>query len=92
MSPIKLVEYLASKKIIIASKLKVYAHILKDKKNCFLININNLDDWSKKINFTLRNYNKLYRMRSNAYTTAKKFEINNRVKKILDFFEMENFN
>tara|TARA_B110000858_G_C17778935_1_gene463707 strand:+ start:10 stop:1101 length:1092 start_codon:yes stop_codon:yes gene_type:complete len=87
MSPIKLVEYLASKKIIIASKLKVYAHILKDKENCFLININNLDDWSKKINFTLRNYNKLYKMRSNASITAKKFEINYRAKKILDFFE-----
>ncbi len=92
MSPIKLVEYLASKKIIIASKLKVYSHILKDKQNCFLIKINNLDDWSKKINFTLKNYNKLYKMRSNSYITAKKYEINYRAKKILDFFGKENFN
>ena len=32
MSPLKLFEYLAMSKIIIASKLKVYSHILKNNK------------------------------------------------------------
>ena len=35
MSPLKMFDYLAAGKIIIASNLKVYSHILKNKKLFF---------------------------------------------------------
>ena len=37
MSPIKLFEYLACKKIVIASKMKVYSHVLRDGYNYYLL-------------------------------------------------------
>ena len=38
MSSIKLVEYLASGNIIVASNIPVYKNILRDNFNCFLVN------------------------------------------------------
>ena len=45
MSPLKLFEYLAMSKIIIASKLKVYSHILKNNYNCLLLDSKNINEW-----------------------------------------------
>jgi glycosyltransferase involved in cell wall biosynthesis len=49
MSPLKLFDYLASGKAIIATNLPVYNHILKDGYNCLLVDPNNYDDWINKI-------------------------------------------
>ena len=87
MSPIKLMEYLAAKKIIIASKLQAYNHILKDKKNCFLISNQDIDQWILKIKFVIKNYKKLNYLKNNAYKTAKKYTIDKRVKKIISFYD-----
>ena len=49
MSPLKMFDYLASKKIIIASDLNVYKHILKNNFNSKLIKVNDDKKWSKTI-------------------------------------------
>ena len=86
MSPIKMFDYLASKKIILASNLKVYNHILKNKFNSILINSGNILEWKKNINSIFKNIRKYKYLKYNAYNTAKKFTWNNRAKKILVFF------
>ena len=49
ISPLKMFEYMASKKIILASNLKVYNHILKHNYNSLLIDPDNIDQWSYNI-------------------------------------------
>ena len=73
MSPLKMFDYLASKKIIVASKLEVYKHILKHNHNSILIKPNDHEKWANTITkiFTkLKSYKKL---RINSYETAKKY-------------------
>lgn len=86
MSSIKLVEYLASGNIIIASNIPVYKNILRDKFNCFLVNPKNLNEWVKKIKFVLKRYKNLKYIRNNSIKTSKQFDINQRVDKILKFY------
>ena len=87
MSPIKLFEYLACKKIVIASRMKVYRHILKDGFNCYLVNSENINAWIKKIKYVINNYNRTKNIRENAFSTSKKFDSQKRAKKILVFYE-----
>jgi len=87
MSPLKLMEYMASKKVIIASKMQIYEHILKNQKNSFLVKSDNLKKWTTTIRYVFKNYNKLKYMRLNAYATAKKFDVNQRAIKIINFFD-----
>lgn len=86
MSPIKMFDYLASKKIILATNLKVYNHILKNKFNSILINSENILEWKKNIINVFQNTRKYKYLKYNAFNTAKKFTWNNRAKKILFFF------
>ncbi len=87
MSPLKLFDYLACGRIIIASKLPVYTHILKHNFNSFIINRLNISVWKRKIENTLKNYNKYYQIRYNAIKTSKNFTWEMRVKKINLFNE-----
>jgi len=73
MSPLKMFDYLASKKIIVASKLEVYKHILKHNHNSILIKPDDDEKWActiTKIFTKIKSYNKL---RVNAYKTAKNY-------------------
>ncbi len=87
MSPLKLFDYMASKRIIIASKMKVYNHIL-NKKNSILINSQLPNVWSKKIENSFENLNYYKRLGYNAYKTVKKYTWKNRVNKIIDFINV----
>ena len=84
MSPLKLFDYLSSKKIIIASKMSVYSHIL-NKKNSILLNPTDHKEWAKKINYVFKNLSYFNKMKLNAFKTAKKFTWDHRVKKIIKF-------
>jgi len=86
MSPLKLFDYLASGKAIIASNLPVYNHILKNGYNCLLADPNNYDDWINKIQ--LLNSDKiLYKnISNNARDTAKKFTWSNRSRKVIKLY------
>ena len=84
MSPMKLFDYMASKKIIVASNLGVYSHIL-NKKNSVLVNKHSPKLWAKKIDYVFKNYRKLNYLKKNAFQTAKKYSWTKRVEKIIEF-------
>tara|TARA_A100001234_G_C12624354_1_gene385377 strand:+ start:584 stop:1660 length:1077 start_codon:yes stop_codon:yes gene_type:complete len=85
MSPLKLFDYLAAGKIIIASNLRVYSHILRNKKNSFLISPNRLNEWKKVVGILLKNKTKYNFIRKNAKLTAENYTWNKRVQKIISF-------
>tara|TARA_B100001758_G_C18393928_1_gene604662 strand:- start:744 stop:1841 length:1098 start_codon:yes stop_codon:yes gene_type:complete len=84
-SPMKLFDYLAAGKVIIASELKVLKEILTHNKNCiFIKNFTNIFDWKIAIK-KLKNSPKKYNMLSkNAYMLSKKYSYTIRAKKILE--------
>ena len=84
MSPLKMFDYLASQNIIIASKLKVYDHILKHKKNSIIIE--NEKDWENWIELIFKSPKKFSYIKKNAFKTAKKFTWKNRATKIVNFY------
>lgn len=88
MSPLKLFDYLAAGKIIIASNLKVYSHILKNKKNCLLVSANKFHQWKKVISVLLENKTKYNFIKKNAKQTAKNYTWDQRIEKIIRFSEL----
>ena len=85
MSPMKMFDYLASGKIILASKLKVYEHVLKNNKNSFLVHSDNIDQWNYMLRKIFYSKNQYKDIRNNALKTATKYTWVKRVKKIIRF-------
>lgn len=83
-SPLKLFEYMATGKIIIASDLKVYKKILRNYHNSVILNPNHTNKWVKIIDqiFKSKKYDYLG---DNAMEDVKKYTWKNRVKKIIAF-------
>ena len=82
MSPLKLFEYLACGKVILATDLKVYDHILKNDYNSYLFNENDIDSWANKILEIFQDTGKYSKLRANSIDTAKKYSWSNRAKEI----------
>lgn len=85
MSPLKMFDYLASSQIIVATKLQVYNHILKNKHNSILIYDSNDKKWADKIKEIFENLNVYKKISKNSYKTATKYTWQLRVRKILKF-------
>ena len=85
-SPLKLFEYMASGRIIIASDLGVYKNILKNKHNSITLSPKNINKWVKMINAILRS-EKYNHLGNNAKKDVKKYSWNNRANKIIAFNE-----
>ena len=85
-SPLKMFDYMASGKIIIASDLKVYRHILKNKINSILIDPNKISLWVKFIK-RASNFNNLNYLGKNAVKDVYNYQWSSRVKKIEKFYE-----
>lgn len=85
MSPLKMFDYLASKKIIISSKNKNIQKILKDNYNSLICNNLSVDEWSNKIINSMNNLKLKKILGRNAFITAKKFTWKNRAYKIIKF-------
>ena len=75
---------MASKNIIVASKMNVYKHIL-NKKNSILINSNSPNEWADKLENILNNLNSYKVLRNNAYKSDRKYTWKQRVNKIIKF-------
>jgi len=88
ISPLKMFEYMASKKIILASNLKVYSHILKHNYNALLIEPDNIDKWSENIKKIFKKENKYSKLKINAFNTVKKYTWYKRAKIILEKFRL----
>lgn len=86
MSPLKLFDYLASGKIIIASNLDVYSHILKNRVNSFLIDNKNQYLWRSKIKNIIDNDGIYKNFALNAKNLSKNYSWSKRVQKIIQFF------
>ena len=83
MSPIKIFEYMASKKPMIVSDLKALRNVL-DEKCAYLCSPTNINEWKDKINFIISNQEEAQKVAINAFEKL----INNytweiRAKKIL---------
>ena len=85
MSPLKMFDYLAAGKIIIASNISNYKHILKNNYNCFLCNPENQLEWSKKINYIFKKSNNLKYIKKNSLKTARNYSWDLRVEKLIKF-------
>ena len=87
MSPLKMFDYLASGKVIIASNLKVYSHVLKNNFNCLMPQNNDFKSWISLINnISKKNKNFSY-LRKNALNTASKYTWDKRIKKINNYYK-----
>jgi glycosyltransferase involved in cell wall biosynthesis len=84
MSPMKMFDYLASGKIILASDLKVYKHILKHNFNSILIG-NNSKKWIFWTNKIFKLKKRMKYLGLNAKKTSLKYSWDIRSTKILNF-------
>lgn len=87
MSPLKLFEYLASKRIILASRLKVYSHILKNNYNCFLVSPKNYYEWKNQLEKIIINSKYYSYLGRNAYQTVKKYTWKKRTNLIIRHYK-----
>lgn len=87
ISPLKLFDYLASGSVMIASKKKVYSHILKHNYNCFFPKYPNANEWSKIILKVFSKPSSTRIVQENSIKTAKKFSWISRVNKITKFYQ-----
>ena len=85
-SPLKMFDYMASGKIIIASDLKVYKHILKNKINSILIDPDKINLWVKSIKKASKSKNLNY-LGKNAIRDVCNYSWSSRVKKINKFYD-----
>jgi hypothetical protein len=86
MSPLKMFDYLASGKIIFASNLKVYSHILKHKYNCLIVNKNNFQSWFSSLKKYSKKNSCSYLLSKNAKNTASKYTWDKRIIKIIKYY------
>ena len=89
MSPLKLFEYMASRGVIMASKMNVYKHIL-NKKNSILIHSQSILNWKSNIEDFFMNEKKYDLLSKNSLIDVKKYTWNSRVEKILKFINVWN--
>ena len=73
MSPLKLFDYLAAGKIIIATKNNSLEEIVENKKNCILIEKLNTLNWQKEINSVLKNRLFYQNIAKNGFNLSKKY-------------------
>jgi len=83
-SPMKIFDYLASGKLIIASDVRVYREILQHDKNCILIKKLNILLWLRTLNYVQYNLKKINKIKRNAFNLSKKYTYSLRAKKLLE--------
>ena len=85
MSPLKMFDYLAAGKLIVASKLEVYNHILQNNFNSILIDIDDIEKWVHTLSELNQNSEKYDFLTNNAINTSKIFTWKKRVDSIVEF-------
>jgi glycosyltransferase involved in cell wall biosynthesis len=83
-SPLKMFDYLAAGKIILASKRDGICEILKHNYNSVIVQNYNLEAWSKTLEKIIRKKYNLVKLRNNSIKTAKNNTWDKRVAKILN--------
>ena len=86
ISPLKMFDYLAAGKVIIATKLKAYEHILKNNDNSFLLSSKDFNKWKLLINNVLKIQTNL-KVLNLRKKYCKKIFLSNRALKFVNFVE-----
>ena len=87
MSPLKLFEYLASGKPLLASNLPAFENILKDEVNAFLFMPESIESLRRTIHKVLSlSSQQLNLIKEHQIATASKYTWDNRVKEILTWY------
>ena len=84
-SPLKLFDYLASGKLIIASNVKVFKEILEDKKNCIIVSDLDAKKWIKVIRKAKFKLSKINKIKKNAFELSRKYTYLKRAQKLLNY-------
>ena len=87
MSPLKMFEYMASKRPIIATKLPSIMEVLEDKKNAILCEPDDPNDLASKIKWVL--HNDCDEIVYQAYMDVQKYTWEKRVKSIISWINNE---
>ena len=89
-SPLKLFDYMAAGKLIIASEFNVLKEIVENKKNCIFVNdYKNVDQWIEIINYYKKNIKEKNKISKNAYLLSKKYTYNKRAMLILNLIKQK---
>ena len=78
-------DYLASGKIILASKRNGICEVLKHNYNSIIVNKYELNNWINEINKIMNKKYNLIKLRKNSLKTARKYTWDKRVERILNF-------
>ncbi len=90
-SPLKMFEYMAQSKAIVASDLKILREILKDKYNAVLVDPDNIQQWVDAICLLENDKNLLQFISTNAYNDILlKYSWDRRAEQIIRSIENEN--
>jgi glycosyltransferase involved in cell wall biosynthesis len=84
-SPLKLFDYLAVGKMIIASDLKVLREVISKNNAVFIKNFENIFEWKKNIIKAKNENKKIFIMGNNNLRLSKKYDHINRVRKYIRF-------
>lgn len=85
-SPLKMFEYMASKKAIIASNIPVLKEVLHNEKNCLMVDPNSIEEWVNAIEKLDKDRKLMERIANNAFTELiEKYSWSIRAKTIIRF-------
>lgn len=84
MSPLKIFEYMSTKKPIICSDIDVLYEVLEHKRNCLLCNPSNVASWDKAVKLLVNDRDLAFNISENAFEDLKtKYSWKVRAEKIL---------
>ena len=89
-SPLKLFEYMAMKKPIIASDFPVFREILENNINGILVDSNSTQDFCNQIELVLNDNNFSTSLSNDAHLSSKKYSWDNRAESIIIFLNEKN--
>jgi glycosyltransferase involved in cell wall biosynthesis len=83
-SPIKLFEYMASKRVIVASKINSVLEILEDGKNAIMVEVDDVDSLKKGLRLALNNGPNSSKLAEQAFKDVQKYTWKQRALKMLE--------
>lgn len=86
MSPMKMFEYMASKRVIISSDLPVLREVLTDGENAILVNPEDVSQWYDAIQFIHKNREKAKSIAEQAHRDVRKYDWYYRAKNIIKLY------
>lgn len=82
-SPLKLFDYLASGKLIIASNLKVFNEVINNNEHCMILKLEH-SKWLNILKKISNNLEKINNLKKNAFQLSKKYTYKKRAQKLLE--------